>query len=353
MNNGSFRSPDDDGVKSTSLVKHQERKNADTSDEEFGSSDGEESLQGKLLNPWTRVKVHKGIHIVAYIKLVWPNSALRNVNKAIQFKEGKYFKKNRPWEIKQFSGTDLRLLDIVGQIEQRRVWLHSCSAWEREIERFRSVIARQPYSLLGELIKEGCWKKIRFVLKYFSFDKATLNLLQIDESGCHPTELLIKDRKFKLLSVLVKKYKLKLSGNLGHSSHTRYFSAIFTAVEMRDDPSILRKLYSKFGMMPGFKDLVSVRDELGRTPLSVAVVNDSPRMVEALLDFKAPVNQTGWGGDTALAIGMQMGTCKPILTMLLDAKADVDTPDSTGISPQTRGIARLIGRYKAHTTTLK
>jgi len=336
MNKGN-RSCPDDGVGNP-----QDEKNAGTSDEDCYGSDGEENAEGRSLNPWTRAKVHKGTDIVAYLNLIWPHSALKNVNKPTHLKEGRYFKKSRTWEKLQFNENDRRLLNIVSAIEQRRPWLHSSGKWTKEIQRYRSVVTDQPCSLLGELIKEGCWKKIRFVLKYFSFDKDSLNLLQVDETECHLTEFLVRNKKFKLLFLLVKKYNLKLSGKWKRGFYYRRFSAVLTALEFGDDPSRLLTLWKKFEVIPGLKNLLSACDELGRTPLSFAVINENQRMVETLLDLKAPVNQSGWGGDTALAIGMQMGTSLNILSLLLKARAEVDTPDSTGVAPRTRSIYRYI-----------
>jgi len=347
MSNRSHSSPIDEDLKIDCSGKPKKKEENDIWDEDCLSSDGEENKkveqakhasQLKFLNPWTRVKVHKEISIVAYIHLIWPKSALQNVPVPCKVQEVSIFRKARNWEVQHFSENDVQLLDIVDIIEPRRNWFSDRESWAKEIKRYRSQVSNQPYSLLGELMKEGCWKKIKFVLNYFKFDKASLNSLQIEESGCHLTELLIRHRKLKLLFVLVKKWNLKLSGRHYWDSGYNFFSALLVAVELGDNASTLRELWRRFSMIKGFKDLLTTPDEESRTPLSIAVMNDSPQMVKALLEFKAPVNQIGWGGDTALAIGMQLGTSKTILSMLLDAKADVNKRDSTGVAPKTRVI---------------
>jgi len=202
----------------------------------------------------------------------------------------------------------------------------------------RIITAHHPNSILGQILKEGRFQKLQFVLKQFHVDKMLINDIRIGSNYCHPTEILIQYRQVPLLSYLVKKRKLMLSGKIKSFDRKRYrhFSAVLSAIEL-GDPQILCCLIKavpsiSFGRMLWFPD------EVGRSPLSLAVVKDKPDIVKALLDAKTPVNQRGWGGDTALAIGMQLGTSDAVLTMLLNAGADVNTRDSTGVAPRSREV---------------
>jgi len=202
----------------------------------------------------------------------------------------------------------------------------------------RVITAHHQNSILGQMLKEGCLKKIQFVLKQFHVDKMLINNIRIGSNNCHPTEILIQYRQIPLLRYLEKKVKLMLSGKIKSFDREsfRHFSAVLSAIEL-GDPRILRSLIkavpsTSLGRMLWFPD------EVGRSPLSLAVVKDKPDFVKALVDAKAPVNQRGWGDDTALAIGMQLGASDACITVLLNAGSDVNTRDSTGVAPRARGI---------------
>jgi len=206
----------------------------------------------------------------------------------------------------------------------------------------RVITAHHQNSILGQMLKEGCFKKIRFVLKQFHVDKMLINNIRIGSNNCHPTEILIQYRQIPLLRYLEKKVKLMLSGKIKSFDREsfRHFSAVLSAIEL-GDPRILRSLIkavpsTSLGRMLWFPD------EVGRSPLSLAVVKDKPDFVKALVDAKAPVNQRGWGDDTALAIGMQLGTSDACVSLLLNAASNVNTRDSTGVAPREREIYRRL-----------
>jgi len=206
----------------------------------------------------------------------------------------------------------------------------------------RVITAHHQNSLLGQMLKEGCVKKIRFVFKQFYVDKIIINNIRIGCNHCHPTEILIKYRQIPLLRYLKKKLKLMLSGKIKSFDREsfRHFSAVLSAIEL-GDPRILRALV-KAVPSTSLGRLLWFPDELGRSPLSLAVVKDKPDFVKALVDAKAPVNQRGWGDDTALAIGMQLGTSEACVSVLLDAGCNVNTRDSTGVAPREREIFRRL-----------
>jgi len=195
----------------------------------------------------------------------------------------------------------------------------------------RIITAHHTNNLLGQILKEGCLQRVKYVMDCFHVNEKVLNSIKIDSIHQHPTEVLIRNRNVQLIGFLVKKYHLKLFGKIiSHcKTKTRNFSAVLSAVE-QGDSSTLREL--KISIPKGlFHVMLTFPDELGRTPLSIAVVKGDLACVKTLLDLKAPADQISWGGDTALAIGLQIGVSKTIISILLDAGATLDRVDSTGV----------------------
>jgi len=215
---------------------------------------------------------------------------------------------------------------------------HHCHQKELQTLLQRIITAHRPYSLLGQMLKEGCFYRIRFVLKNFCVDNKLLNSIRIGSNCYHPTEILVQNCHLLVLGYLLRRRNLQLFGKIMSfdRKRRRHFSAVLSAVEIGNSSIIV--WLAKFVPKSSFEQMLSFPDELGRTPLSVAVVKDRPNLVRALLHVKAPVNQCGWGGDTALAIGMQIGISDAVLAMLLDVDASVDIRDSTGVAPKTREI---------------
>lgn len=212
----------------------------------------------------------------------------------------------------------------------------TCGSEEWKLIVQRIITAHCPNSILGQLLKEGRSKKIRFVLKHFCVDKNILNRIAIGPNYLHPTEILIRNRHSKLISWFLKKRKLNLFGkrlSFG-GKWCRHFSAVLSALEI-GDLSILKYL-RKVAPTDSFEVMLSFPDEQGRTPLSLAVANQRADFVKYLLEVKASVDQSSWGGDTALAIGYQFGICQSIMKMLLEAGANIDRRDSTGVAPKDR-----------------
>jgi len=217
-----------------------------------------------------------------------------------------------------------------------------CGKDERKIILQKIITAHSPNSLLGEVLQEGRLKLVCFVLEKFCVDKKVLNGIRIGSNFSHPTEVLIQNRRTRILAYLVKKHGLQISGKIMSfcGKWSRHFSAVLSALEIRN-PMILRFLLIAIPIQT-LGSIFAFPDELGRTPLSLAVIEDKPELVKMLLKVRAPVNQCGWRGDTALAIGMQMGISDSVLIILLEARANVDTTDSTGVAPRDRQIFRRL-----------
>jgi len=241
-----------------------------------------------------------------------------------------------------------KIILAVDQAKQSDIYFErlqrNCGKQEWKLIVQRIITAHCPNSILGQLLKEGRTKKIRFVLKHFCVDKKILNGISIGPNYLHPTEILIQNRHSKLLSWLVKKHKLILFGkklSFG-GKWCRHFSAVLSALEV-GDPLILQDLKT-VAPTDSFEVMLSFPDEQGRTPLSLAVVNQRAEYVETLLEVKASVDQSSWGGDTALAIGYQFGICQSIMKMLLEAGANIDRRDSTGVAPKARKFFQNISK---------
>jgi len=253
----------------------------------------------------------------------------------------KQIEKNDLFALKHVFFSHIPVLKVFKNKEQHlssaRVY---CNEIAQKVILQRIITAHHTNSLLGQLLKEGRFQRVKFVMECFHVDEKILNSIKIDSIHWHPTEVLIRKRNVQLIAFLVKNYKLKLHGKIiSHcGTKTRNFSAVLSAVEWGDS-STLRELKLSIPRKL-FDFMLSFPDELGRTPLSIAVVKDMPSCVKTLLDVKAPVDQIGWGGDTALAIGLQIGVSKNVLSILLDAGANLDRVDSTGVMLRARNNFR-------------
>ena len=90
-------------------------------------------------------------------------------------------------------------------------------------------------------------------------------------------------------------------------------------------------------MMDGM-DLVAADDD-DTTPLYIAAQEGHLPVVSALLDAKADVNQATDDGDTPLHVAAQVGHL-PVVSALLDAKADVNRAADNGDTAVDRSFRR-------------
>merc|ERR1719233_1127201 len=118
-------------------------------------------------------------------------------------------------------------------VEQSDIYFNTLRLTERKKEvkllLQRVITAHHQNSILGQMLKEGCFKK-------FHVDKMLINNIRIGANDCHPTEILIQYRQIPLLRYLQRKVKLMLSGKIKSfdRENFRHFSAVLSAIELGD-----------------------------------------------------------------------------------------------------------------------
>jgi len=249
--------------------------------------------------------------------------------------------------------SDSKLLDahFNEQEVHKKTWDESTSASTRRLNwpkmgsidrrwlKVKAITAHQPNSVLGSILLDGDEHLIKFILKYFEITAAELNQLQVG-TYC-AVELLARVGRLSFVRGLIDG-KLTLAGKVFFSkklSFQRVWSVVFAALDA-DNVEYLRAAIA----LDKKGKLLNLRAHRGVTALGTAVMNNKIEHVRVLVEARADVNQSSWGDESVLCLGLQFGVSQEIIKELVQAGAKVTGNDLTGksIGSQLEAL-RLLG----------
>jgi len=241
-----------------------------------------------------------------------------------------HFDKQRVFQWSWGNKKDVWKSDLVGR---------TMTLLDRRWLKVKAITAHQPNSVLGSILVDGDQHLIEFTLKYFKITAAELNQLQVGR--CYVVEILARIGRLSLVSRLVQG-ELKLSGKVrfnGKHSFQRTWSVVFAALEVDN----VEYLKAAVALDQKWK-LLKLRTHRGVTALGVAVMGNKIEHVRILIEAVADVNQSSWGDETALCLGLQFGVSLEIIEELVRAGANTFGNDLTGNSIRSQLEARrLVG----------
>jgi len=198
---------------------------------------------------------------------------------------------------------------------------------DRRWLKVKSITAHQPNSILGSILLDGDRHLIKFTMKYFEITAAELNQLQVGRYCA--AEHLARIGRLSFVSGLVNG-QLKLTGKVFFSrklSFQRVWSVVFAALDV-DSVEYLRAAIA----LDKKGKLLNLRAHRGVTALGIAVLRNKVEHVRVLVEARADVNQSSWGDESVLCLGLQFGVSLEIIKELVQAGAKVTGNDLAGNS---------------------